>query len=196
MIDAGDRAAIVALLDFWFAAGTPEADQPRDIWWESDAGFDAELRRRFGALHERAERAELEPWLTEPQGALALVILLDQLSRNFHRGTPRAFASDPLARAATERALALGHDARLPPVRRRFLYMPLMHSEHLGDQQRCVALIEAVTEPSDAAETAASARRHAEIVARFGRFPHRNAALGRATTEEEALFLAQPNSSF
>jgi uncharacterized protein (DUF924 family) len=196
MIDAADRAAIRALLDFWFAAGTEEADRPRDIWWESDAAFDDELRRRFGALHGRAERGELEPWLDEPEGALALAILLDQLSRNLYRGTPRAYASDRLARAVAERALAARFDARLPPVRRRFLYMPLTHSEDLGDQQRCVALIALVTEPPDAAETLASARRHAEIVARFGRFPHRNATLGRVTTEEEAVFLDQPNSSF
>jgi len=196
MIADGEREEIRALLDFWFAAGTPEADCPRDVWWESTPEFDAALRLRFGALHERAARGELQHWLTEPEPALALVILLDQLSRNLHRGTPRAYAADPLAREAAEGALAAGFDKRLAPVRRRFLYMPLMHSEDAADQRRCVALMAAVREPSDAEETIASARWHAEIVTRFGRFPHRNATLGRATTEEEAVFLEQPNSSF
>jgi uncharacterized protein (DUF924 family) len=196
VIGDADRRDIRALLDFWFAAGTAEADQPRDIWWESSPAFDAALQTRFLALHGRAERGELESWLTEPEGALALVILLDQLSRNLYRGTPRAYASDALARAAAEHALAAGFDARLPSVRRRFLYMPLMHSEHPADQQRCVALFAAVTEPSDAEHALASARRHAEIIARFGRFPHRNEVLGRETSPAEEAFLQEPNSSF
>jgi uncharacterized protein (DUF924 family) len=191
-----ERREIRALLDFWFGAGTGEADQPRDIWWESSPEFDAALRSRFLALHGRAERGELGSWLAEPEGALALVILLDQLSRNLYRGTPRAYASDVLARTAAEHALAAGFDARLPAVRRRFLYMPLMHSEQLADQQRCVALFATVTEPSDAEQALASAQRHAAIIARFGRFPHRNEVLGRETSSAEEAFLREPNSSF
>jgi uncharacterized protein (DUF924 family) len=187
-----DRRRIAALLQFWFAGG----DEPRDIWWRRDDAFDATLRERFGADCERAARGALDHWLKTPDGALALVLLLDQLPRNLHRGDKRAYACDAKARAATDAALARGHDRALSPVRRQFLYMPLQHSEDLADQKRCTALFATLDGLPDHEGTMRITRRHEEIIARFGRFPHRNAVLGRPTTAEEAAFLEEPNSSF
>lgn len=174
------------VLDFWFAA----ENQPR--WFVRDPAFDASVVERLGHLHERAAAGELESWGDDPRGALALVILLDQVPRNAFRGQARAFASDPHARAITSRALDLGLDRALTEVERVFLYLPLEHSESLADQERCCALMAALSAPIwlDFAE------RHRAIIARFGRFPHRNVALGRASTAEEIAFLAEPGSSF
>lgn len=185
-----------AVLDFWFAVGTPKADQPRKAWWTHDDALDADICNRFGALHAQALRHELEDWRAEPETALALVILLDQFSRNLGRGTPAAFAADPCARYVAKAAIAKGFDKRLPPIRRQFFYLPLMHSEELPDQDQCVALFEGLTGLPDQANSLKSALSHREIIARFGRFPHRNAVLGRATTPDEAAFLKEPNSSF
>lgn len=178
-----DAARIDEVLRFWFA--------DPDRWWVKDPAFDAEIRDRFGALHAAIERGEHEAWLDTPRGALAYVIVLDQFSRNIFRGTPGMFAADARALAATNAAIARGHDAALSPQERGFLYMPLMHSEALADQDRSVALFGALgTGQLDYAE------RHRDIVRRFGRFPHRNAILGRASTPEELEFLTQPGSSF
>ncbi|RTL72563.1 MAG: DUF924 domain-containing protein [Hyphomicrobiales bacterium] len=185
-----------AVLDFWFATGSPEADQPRKAWWTHDDAFDADIRKRFGALHARAVRRDLEDWRAEPETALALVIVLDQFSRNLGRGTPAAFAADPYARDVVKVAIAKGFDKALSPIRRQFFYLPLMHSEHLPDQDHCVALFEALTDLPDQANSLKSALRHREIIARFGRFPHRNAVLGRAAAPDETAFLKEPNSSF
>lgn len=196
MVPAADQPRITRILDFWFAAGTPEFDRPRDAWWTRDDAFDAELCRRFGADHERAARGALAAWLATPDGALALVLLLDQLSRNLYRGSPGAFATDPLARDVADEAIRRGHDKVLPTIRRQFLYVPFMHSEDCADQARCVRLFATLADLPSYDDSLRSARRHEEIIRRFGRFPHRNAVLGRATSPEEATFLQEPDSSF
>jgi uncharacterized protein (DUF924 family) len=182
------------LLDFWFGApGSPERGRDRAMWWEADPGFDAELRRRFLALHEAAAAGALDAWRATPEGALALTVALDQLPRNMFRGTPRAYGTDAQAREVAKAALARGDDRGLPFEMAKFFYMPLMHSEKLEDQRRCLALCKARPEGAGAADFA---RGHLEIVERFGRFPHRNAILGRPSTEEELEFLKQPGSSY
>lgn len=152
-----------------------------------------ELRRRFLGLHEAAASGALNGWTATPEGALALVVALDQLPRNMFRGTPRAFATDPEARRRADAALVRGDDRRFPFHMAKFFYLPFMHSEALDDQRRCLALCAASPNGADTAEWA---RRHLDIVERFGRFPHRNAVLGRASTPEELEFLKEPGSSF
>ena len=174
------------ILAFWFS------QKVRAKWFARDDGFDAELRQRFGALLGQARLGELAHWAESPEGALALVILLDQFSRNIHRGTPEAFAADAQALGVAKHAIARGHDLRLTPDGRGFLYMPFEHSEDIADQDRGVALFEAL----GAAEPLDYMRRHRDIIACFGRFPHRNAILGRNSTADEVAFLKQPGSSF
>jgi uncharacterized protein (DUF924 family) len=198
-VTAHGAARAEAILSFWFH--TLDYDRGRKRWFGKDDAFDAEIRRRFEADHERAAAGAYDALAATADGALALVILLDQVPRNIHRGTARAFAADPQARNVAGRAVDAGFDRTLPPVRRIFLYLPFEHSEDLADQRRAVALFESLpTAPGfpDAAraETIDYARRHLDIVARFGRFPHRNAALGRPSTPEEARFLTEPGSSF
>ena len=171
---------------FWFS----EAAKPR--WFARDDAFDAELRQRFGPLLAQARRGELAHWAEHPDGALALVILLDQVSRNIHRGTPEAFAGDGLALDCAKDAIARGFDLAVAPDRRVFFYVPFEHAEKLADQERGVALFEALGDENYLGYM----RRHRDIVARFGRFPHRNAILGRISTPEEIEFLKQPGSSF
>jgi uncharacterized protein (DUF924 family) len=182
-----------ALLEFWFGApGAPEHDQPRKLWFERNDAFDAGLRERFGADHARACAGGCDGWAETADGALALVLLLDQLSRNLHRGQPEAFANDAHARDVVRHALERGFDQAVAPVRRLFFYMPLMHSEELADQERSIALIAALPAGPGRDSNLASARQHRDIVARFGRFPHRNLVLGRPSTPAETAFLATP----
>lgn len=181
------RAAMHAhILDFWFHEISPAQ------WWKVDPAFDSLVRSRFGPLHEQATRCELFGWRATPEGRLAEVIVLDQWARNIHRGTPLAFAADPLALALAQEAVAAGADLALPVERRAFLYMPFMHSES--------RVIHGVAEPLMKARapqhTHAFALKHKVIVDRFGRYPHRNAILGRVSTAEEVEFLTQPGSSF
>jgi uncharacterized protein (DUF924 family) len=185
-----------ALLDFWFGAGTAEHLRPRPVWFRKDPAFDAEVRARFLGGWERAARGELSAWQDARESCLALVILCDQVPRNLFRGEARAFSTDPIARAAALAALDRGDDRGLAPVQRWFLYLPLEHSESLEDQRRAVALFEGLRSDPDSATAVDVARQHLAIIERFGRFPHRNAALGRASTEEEAAFLRLPGSSF
>lgn len=166
------------ILAFWREAG-------RERWYKRSDAFDAEVRRRFLALWQRAVAGELASWEDSDEGALALIIVLDQFPRNMFRGTPEAFASDPLAREVARRAIDRGVDRRIDPILLEFLYLPLMHSEHLPDQLHCVALFE----NTDNAENLKYAREHADIIQRFGRFPHRNRLLGRDSTAEERAFL-------
>ncbi|MQX35287.1 DUF924 family protein [Roseospira navarrensis] len=182
-----------ALLDFWF--GEPGSDEHgtfRDIWFQKSDAFDAEVRARFERLSEEAASGALDDWAATPHGALALILLLDQAPRNVHRGTPAAFATDSRALDVAKQALRDGHDAALSPVERLFLYMPFQHSEDLVEQERSLALYDRLG--IEGAQK--SAHRHHEIVARFGRFPHRNAVLGRESSQEEIAFLKEPNSSF
>jgi len=174
------------VLAFWF-----DEIQPAQ-WWKVDPDFDARVCSRFGGLHERARRCELFAWRATPEGRLAEVIVLDQFARNIHRGRPDAFSADPLALALAQEAVAAGDDLKLPVERRAFIYMPYMHSES--------AAIHAAAEPLMKARapehTYEFELKHKAIVDRFGRYPHRNAILGRASTAEEVEFLKQPGSSF
>jgi uncharacterized protein (DUF924 family) len=166
------------VLAFWRAAGP-------DQWFKRDDSFDAEIRAKFLGTYEAAAAGRLEHWPTTPDGALALLILLDQFPRNLFRGEARAFATDAEARRIGERAIARGTDRLFGPGERGFFYLPFMHSENLADQERCMTLY---CEAGDA-DGLKYAKLHADIIRRFGRFPHRNRALGRTTTEEERAFL-------
>jgi uncharacterized protein (DUF924 family) len=168
------------VLAFWRAAGP-------DKWFSKDAAFDAEVAARFFALWEAAATGGFDRWEETPETALALVIVLDQFPRNMFRGEARAFASDARARAVAERALARGFDQRVPSGQRHFFYLPFEHSEVLADQHRALSLCEATGD----ADLLKWAKVHADIIRRFGRFPHRNALLGRATTAAEQEFLDQ-----
>jgi uncharacterized protein (DUF924 family) len=174
------------ILDFWFRDTQPAQ------WWKVDPAFDELVRSRFGVLHAQACRCELLAWRATAEGRLAEVIVLDQFSRNIHRGTPAAFAADPLALALAQEAVAAGADLALPPEQRAFLYMPYMHSESPAIH----AQAEPLMRERAPAHTHAFELKHKLIIDRFGRYPHRNAILGRATTAEEAVFLTEPGSSF
>jgi uncharacterized protein (DUF924 family) len=192
-----DLARAAALIDFWFGPpGTSERMRSRAVWFEPEATFDATLRRDFLADHERAAAGALAAWQEAPESCLALILLLDQLPRNLFRGTPRAFATDSLARQVARPAIAAGFDRRLPPVWRWFFYLPFEHAEDLADQALCLALHASLPEDQDKADALDYARRHYDIIARFGRFPHRNGVLGRTSTPEEAEFLRAPGSAF
>jgi uncharacterized protein (DUF924 family) len=183
------------VLEFWFGTGR-ERGKPRPQWFRKDEAFDALIRSRFGETHAAARAGQLEDWRETREGRLARVIVLDQFSRNLFRNDARAFAQDAQALDSAREAIERGDERELLPVERHFLYMPFEHSEALVDQQRSLELfggLEAFPETRDLIEWA---RRHHAIVERFGRFPHRNAALGRACTEEETAFLAQPGSGF
>ena len=180
------------VLDFWFGApGSRERGRPRKAWFQKAEPFDAEIRRRFLTTWERAARGELERWQATPLASLALVVTLDQFPRNMFRGTARAFASDSLALAAARETIAREFDRLLSPVERPFVYLPFEHAEDLAAQRRSLALFHGLDR-----EHVEYASRHFEIISRFGRFPHRNALLGRPSTAEEAEFLKQPGSSF
>jgi uncharacterized protein (DUF924 family) len=177
-LPAGNPSAPDAVLAFWRAAGP-------DKWFVKDEAFDAEIRARYLAAHEAAAAGQLSAWEDTPEGAFALLLLLDQFPRNMFRRTPRAFATDPQARAVADRAIARGFDAHFTPPERRVFYLPLMHAEDIAAQERCVALCRDCGD----VEGLKYAEEHADIIRRFGRFPHRNAILGRATTAEERRFL-------
>ena len=182
-----------SLLAFWFGS---EPGASRREWFRKDPEFDRRLRERFGALQASAANRELDAWRASPEPMLALVIALDQLSRNLFRDDARAFAQDEHARDCAAEALERGDDLGLLPVQRMFLYLPFEHSEDLRDQERSIELFRSL-EAFDATRGLSDwARRHHAIVARFGRFPHRNAALGREPTPEEVEFLKTPGSGF
>jgi uncharacterized protein (DUF924 family) len=186
------------LLAFWFGAAPGSADygRTRKAWFEKNAAFDAGVRRYLGAAHAAAAAARLDSWAETARGALALVIVLDQAPRNIFRGKARAFATDEEARGVAAAALARGFDRALMLIERMFLYLPFEHSERLEDQQRSLELFASLEAYPETAGCLEWASRHYEVIARFGRFPQRNSALGRATTPEEAAFLAEPDSSF
>jgi uncharacterized protein (DUF924 family) len=170
-------AEAVAVVEFWQEAGS-------DLWFAKDAEFDRLFHARFLPWHEKAARDELTGWRHSTCGALALLVLLDQFPRNAFRGTPRMYATDPLARAAAEMAVAAGHDRRVEKNLRVFFYLPFAHSEDWRDQERSVDLVRHLGEPD-----LSHARRHRDIIRRFGRFPHRNPILGRTMTDEEQRYL-------
>lgn len=193
----GLPAQAVAILDFWF--GT-EADaipgHGKTLWFVKDAATDATIRAQFLPGYELAVAGELDAWRDTAKGGLALVILLDQFPRNMFRGEPRAFASDGLAREVASESIERGFDLMLEPVERAFMYLPFEHSETLGDQQRSLDLFTALSQHHGLHEMVRYAQLHYEVIERFGRFPHRNAILGRESTAAEQAFLAQPGSSF
>ncbi|MBV9633378.1 MAG: DUF924 family protein [Methylobacteriaceae bacterium] len=166
------------VLDFWLAAGP-------DRWFQQDKGFDEEVRQRLLAAHEAVATGAYIFWIDEPASALALLILLDQVPRNIFRGTPRAYAADALALAVAAGAVEEGFDQAFEMPARGLFYLPFMHAECLADQERGVALYRAAGD----GESLGWAIGHRDIIARFGRFPHRNAILGRASTPEERRFL-------
>ena len=186
------------ILDFWFLApGSPGYGQPRDEWFRKNDAFDTAIRERFGAMIEQAMAGGLREWdLLGPEGILARILLLDQFTRNAFRGKPASFAGDPLALAAAQ-ALDNGADQALLPVQRWFAYMPFEHAEDARMQERSVALFTALSQANPGFEGVLDyAHRHRGVIARFGRFPSRNAILGRASTPEELAYLAQGGSGF
>jgi uncharacterized protein (DUF924 family) len=181
------------VLHFWF--GEP-AGERRKAWFEKVPLFDESIRTRFLPLYNRAAQGRLNAWQESARSALALILVTDQFPRNLFRGSERAFATDAMALGAARSVLDAGWDRSMQPVERMFVYLPFEHSEALADQERSLALfrpLDVFPETSDAIEYST---RHWEIVRRFGRFPHRNAALGRASTAEEIAFLKQPGSGF
>jgi len=189
------------VLEFWFGpkGATPSAD-PR--WWKKDPAFDATIRERFAALHGRIANGELDGWRSDPRTCLAYVIVLDQFSRNMYRDAKEAFAFDAMAQAATLAGIAGGLDRALGFFERSFFYMPLVHAEDRAVQDDAIiAFARLVGETPEAARGdivtyLIYAVRHRDIVHRFGRFPHRNAILGRRSSPEELAFLKEPGSSF
>lgn len=186
------------VLDFWFGEpGSAEYGHVRKMWFHKDEAFDALLRERFGALLDAACAGELDAWAVTPECALALVIVLDQFSRNCHRGTPRAFAADERALAIARRLVTSGADRTLPtPQHRVFAYLPFEHSESMDMQRESLRLFGELKAEPDCEGYYDYAVRHADVIERFGRFPHRNAQLGRASSEAELAFLREPGSSF
>ncbi len=191
------------VLRFWFGEPGERPLAKAELWWAKSEAFDAEIRERFLETLERGLRGELATWRATPRGRLALVILLDQFSRNMFRGTPRSFAQDALAREVATEASSAGDERVLTPVEASFLLMPLMHAEDIDAQRRCV---EGFTKLRDTSTDEALrayfdnsvkfAVMHLAIIERFGHFSHRNAILGRPSTDEEVAFLKQPGSSF
>jgi uncharacterized protein (DUF924 family) len=188
-----ERAQIV--LDVWFGApGDPLREERREIWFRSTPEHDDRLRELFLADYERAAAGALADWEAAPDSVLALVLLLDQIPRNIFRATPRAYVTDPMARAVADRAMAHGFDMLVPPAWRMFFYMPLHHSEDLADQQRATALVASLPYQRDPerGENRRYGLSYVDVIERFGRFPHRNAILGREPTAEELAFIAKP----
>ena len=185
-ISDGEQTHIDAILNFWFV----ESEMKQ--WFVKDPEFDATIVKRFANLYEQAANDELDHWCALPDGTLALVILLDQFSRNMFRGDAKTFASDAKALAICKAAIEKGFDAKVADNQRNFLYLPFEHSEELADQVRAVELIAAMGNK----ELLKWAEKHKVIIERFGRFPHRNEVLGRPSTEAEKQFLGEDGSSF
>ena len=174
------------VLDFWFTEIEPE------LWFKKDSIFDNEIVSRFGKLHRQAVQGELSSWRYSAKSALAEIILLDQFSRNIYRDQPESFAADPMALALSQVAISSGFDKELMPTERSFLYMPFMHSESAVIHEEAIKLYRDL----GIANNLEFELKHKKIVDRFGRYPHRNAILGRQSSAEELEFLAEPNSSF
>jgi uncharacterized protein (DUF924 family) len=185
------------VLDFWFGREGEEGyGEFREAWFTKDPEFDREIRDRFKPVYEEAASGKLEDWKSDPQSCLALIIVLDQFPRNMFRGDARMYATDELACAAARYAVEHAYDRELRPSQRLFVYLPFEHSENLDDQRRSVELFRKLSVEIGSEDLLGYALRHMEIVERFGRFPHRNEILGRATTAEEVEFLEGPDSSF
>ena len=184
------------ILDFWFGrTDAPGFGEWRGEWFRKDPAFDTRLRERFGTAVEAALTGRFGEW-SDPRGTVARVLLLDQFTRNSYRDTPQAFAGDALALAIARQAVARGDDAALIPVERCFLYLPFEHAESFTAQDQSIELFARLATEPGMGDQLVWAERHAAIIRRFGRFPHRNAILGRTSTPEETAFLATPGSGF
>ncbi len=184
------------ILNFWFGEKAFTDPQYREQWFSKDAAFDRTLASQFLPLYQRGVAGELESWRSTPESALAYTLLFDQFPRNMFRGTANAYATDGKALSCAKAAVAAGLDSQLPPLLRVFFYLPFEHSEKLADQRYSLKLFDRLVQYPGMESFIDYARRHAEVVKRFGRFPHRNAVLGRPNTAEEEAFLQQPGSSF
>jgi uncharacterized protein (DUF924 family) len=192
--EAADRDA-GEVLRFWFGE-PPEYGRRLKRWFEKDPAFDRAVQARFLGLHEEIARGARTSWLARPAECLARILVLDQFPRNMFRGSPRAFATDAPALEAARHAIAQGYDRSLLPVERLFVYLPFEHAESLEEQQRACALFAPLAHYPETDDALRYAIAHRDIVRRFGRFPHRNAVLGRPGTAEEIEFLKGPGSSF
>lgn len=185
------------VLDFWFGPrGTEAHGRPRTCWFVKDAAFDLSIRTRFLQLWEAASRGELDDWRGMTASALALVIVLDQFSRNLFRGDARAFSEDARALSVAKQLVGSGGDKTLLPVERWFVYLPFEHAESMAEQSRSLELFDGLSADPDSAGAIDYARRHHDVIQRFGRFPHRNEILGRPSTPQELDFLREPGSRF
>jgi uncharacterized protein (DUF924 family) len=186
-----------SILSFWFEEGiAPGLCEYRPVWFESTPDIDRQIEERFRSTFEKAAAGELDHWAGNAPGSLALVIALDQFPRNLFRDGPRAFATDEMAKSIAVAAIEQGHDLALPPLRRIFIYLPFQHSESLEDQALSIKLFDSLGKTKVFHFVQDAARGHREIIARFGRFPHRNTVLGREPTREEGEFLANPEGKF
>lgn len=188
------------VLEFWLGPEASREAPAADVvarWWKKDPAFDREIEARFGEAVKAAKAGSLAPWTSTPRGRLAVVILLDQFTRNIYRNSALMYEGDVYALGLVEAGLEAEEDRSLAAAERYFLYMPLMHAENLKAQERCVELFDELVKVAPTLGDAAKyARAHRDIVARFGRFPHRNVLVGRASTDEETAFLLEPGSSF
>ena len=193
------------VLDYWFGDEPDDgrlANQRASLWWSKSDATDADIRQRFEHLVNNAGAGDLDQWADTPRGRLALILLMDQFTRNIYRDTPNAFSLDGRALEHARVGLGQGQDRSLRPIERVFLYLPLEHAEDLVMQERCVVLFQSLRDEVPPAHQGPFgvfldfAIRHRDVIARFGRFPHRNAILGRESTPEELAFLEQPGSSF
>ena len=190
-----DQSQAAGVLLFWFGAAEDRGKRHKR-WFDKDPAFDREIRDRFLALHEAAAAGGLASWKDAPGDCLALILVLDQCPRHLFRGEARAFSTDSLALAAARHAVARGYDRGMRPVERLFAYLPFEHSESLADQLQSCELTKALDAFPETSDAHRYALAHRDIIQRFGRFPHRNAALGRPSTPEETEFLKQPGSAF
>jgi uncharacterized protein (DUF924 family) len=191
---------IEAILRFWFGApGSEEAaySQRRKLWFGKRPEFDQAIRQQFQSVYQQAAIGEFDTWQATPLGCLALIILLDQFPRNMFRNSPQAFATDEKALKVAQHAIETGFDQQLAPIQRMFVYLPFEHSEEIENQKRSVELSQQLCRDApELTDVFEYAERHRLVIERFGRFPHRNRILGRASTPEELEFLQQPGSSF
>lgn len=190
-------AQVQEILNFWFGSPEqPDYGKPKSFWFNKKPECDEELRIRFLTDYQKAATGHLDDWMNAPESCLALILLLDQIPRNIFRDTPEAFATDWEALSAAQHAVGQGYDKKLLTVQRWFIYLPFEHSENLEHQRQAVKLFQQLSNDLDSTSSIDYAIRHMRVIERFGRFPHRNAILGRASTQEEKEFLKQAGSSF
>ncbi|MEB3230694.1 MAG: DUF924 family protein [Leptolyngbyaceae bacterium] len=200
MVSHADQVDQAAILEFWFGCPMghePSYAQQRNLWFRKDERTDHQIQHQFSHIYTQIVQGSRQSWLATAHGSLAMVIVLDQFPRNMFRGTPQAFATDGQALAVAERAIAQNFDQPLFPAQRLFFYLPCEHSETQQHQRQSVALFQALAQQSEELHDAYDyALKHQVVIEQFGRFPHRNAILGRPSTPEEIQFLQQPGSSF